>query len=912
MLAICKRYMSAIARISDVKPSERSENDQQELVHVYGGLRMVLNLLILLISHTPNTDMGQIAQYICRDKPETHPDFYQQNDFLVRMRLAVAPVIKELWEAEWLLNAPPAVSKNVIKCIQAIISGDNEIPRPELSAAEMLPSSGQGLLRPSVLPPDEDLISQITDMGFPRESAIRALARTQNNVSYATDFLLNNPFIDEPPAPAPAPAPVSVPAPAPGATSAVPGEAGTSRAAEEPLVDTAEPEEAAMETEDQSAAHTPTQDSQKAEETFVPEKTMEERRKELDIIRQSLVSNIGPLALRLADVQPVLIFDVRQVFIGPADKYQPEAVRCVINDIQKFSWAAYDVQEEPLAVRCRLLALILADSTKIVKQVSDKDGQALMDMLHALLLSQPIGTDVDQPLPKWLPALLLAMESLLVTSEEPRPIPLIVEGEEVPSHELVTGPRYAEARSTLFELCIRLLLIPSLPRDELLATLRMLVQLTRDHTMAAQFVHKDGVSLLLKRLDGPTGDASVTGFQSHIAIILRHLVEDPKVLSSVMTQEVKKLFNQFSRAKKTTEVLTYVRNSMAVAARDYQMFLDVTKELCSLVRPDVPNHQICLKEAATTKSEDDSETSKPEGSNQMQVDEAAHTSPVVTSETLESVVHFMIGELIVVGKIAHDALTVDSSSKSTKPASKGTGPKSGSGSAGEGSSAAAASGDSSDTTKKNDEAQEAHFYACFLMQCLSELLFSYEQCKIAFLAYPKKRNQTPAKDIFSRPKSVALSFLLKELITFGAFHVEPKFDARKRIILCNWAMSVLVALCVDNSPNSDSHAHQHEIGSIRKLVLESISKAIKDAPSHESIDARYGRTLALVDLCYRLLTVRFGMTPSKNSEAPMHLAKIMLEKNFVATLTGVLNDIDLNYPNMRSLVNTILRPLEYL
>ena len=75
MLAICKRYMSAIARISDVKPSERSENEQQELVHVYGGLRMVLNLLILLISHTPNTDMGQIAQYICRDKPETHPDF---------------------------------------------------------------------------------------------------------------------------------------------------------------------------------------------------------------------------------------------------------------------------------------------------------------------------------------------------------------------------------------------------------------------------------------------------------------------------------------------------------------------------------------------------------------------------------------------------------------------------------------------------------------------------------------------------------------------------------------------------------------------------------------------------------------------------------------------------------------------
>ena len=69
--------MDAISRISALKPSERSESDQQELVHAYGGLRMVLNLLILLISYNPNNDMGQIAQYICRNKPETHPDFFQ-------------------------------------------------------------------------------------------------------------------------------------------------------------------------------------------------------------------------------------------------------------------------------------------------------------------------------------------------------------------------------------------------------------------------------------------------------------------------------------------------------------------------------------------------------------------------------------------------------------------------------------------------------------------------------------------------------------------------------------------------------------------------------------------------------------------------------------------------------------------
>jgi E3 ubiquitin-protein ligase HUWE1 len=38
----------------------------------------------------------------------------------------------------------------------------------------------------------------------------------------------------------------------------------------------------------------------------------------------------------------------------------------------------------------------------------------------------------------------------------------------------------------------------------------------------------------------------------------------------------------------------------------------------------------------------------------------------------------------------------------------------------------------------------------------------------------------------------------------------------------------------------------------------------------------------------------------------------MLEKNFVATLTAALSEVDLNYPNVRGLVASILRPLENL
>ncbi|KAH8119411.1 hypothetical protein DFH11DRAFT_1782299 [Phellopilus nigrolimitatus] len=868
VLDTCRRYTDAIARISALKPTERSEDDKQELVHVYGGLKMALHLLYSMISFKPSVDAGQITQYISRDKAETHPDYYEPHDFLVKMRLAISPLIRDIWQSSWLVSAPPAVSKYVIQSVQEIIAGDNEVPRADFGS-EIMPTTGQGLLRPSA-PPGEDRIRQLTDMGFPRASAVRALSRTNNSVNFATEYLLSHPF-----------EPVAEEPPHVEAQAAETERAGDATAA---------------------PSHSESDDSNE-DTTMDAEETL--RRLQL----KWLLPKFTNLKRLLADAHSSLIFDVRHAFVGPSDKYQLDAIHCVVKDIETFSPAAYDVQEEPLSVRCRLLALILADSPKVVLEVSGKEEKSLMDLLHALLLSHPIGLDKDQSLPKWLPALLLSMESLLVSAEAPRSVALVPADQAIVIPELLTGPAYSEARTTLFELCIRLLHISTLSRDDFLATLRMLVQLTRDCNMASQLVQRDGVSLLLQRLKGHTGDETIAGFQSHIAIILRHLVEDRNALESIMKQEVKRLFsNPRTRA---VDMVTYVRNSASMAARDPQVFVKVTTDLCTLLRPDVPNHQIVSKsefpEASQPIAVPASSKADGESTNQMQVDSPSATSSSVSSDTLETVVHFMLSELLRVGKTASDNLRSESSSSSGHGGIGVPAPEANTVSNADESTAPAPTTSTPEgESETSNGAQDAHFYTCFLMQSLSELLFSYEHCKVAFLTYPKKRSQTPAKDVFARSKSAALNFLLSELVSFGAFNVEPKFDAKKRIILCNWAMSVIVALCVDSSDSSD-------LASTRKLVLESISRSIKDSPSHEAVDARYGRTLALADLCHRLLTVRFGSGSTKAmEETPMHLAKIMLEKNFVSTLTNVVSDVDLNYPNMRSLVAAILRPLEYL
>ncbi|KAI0072888.1 hypothetical protein K474DRAFT_316814 [Panus rudis PR-1116 ss-1] len=172
---------------------------------------------------------------------------------------------------------------------------------------------------------------------------------------------------------------------------------------------------------------------------------------------------------------------------------------------------------------------------------------------------------------------------------------------------------------------------------------------------------------------------------------------------------------------------------------------------------------------------------------------------------------------------------------------------------------------------------------------------------------------TPPKESGLKHRTAALQLLLSDLITFGTINPQVTPEGKRQVMLCNWAMSVIVALCVDTFPTQDIKDIPSERVSIRKFVLEAISRALKDIPASDSPDARYGRLLALIDLCYRLLSVRFNMGPRKvNDETPTDIAKIMLEKNFVATLTNALADVDLNNPGIRTVVAGILRPLEYL
>jgi E3 ubiquitin-protein ligase HUWE1 len=889
IVTICRSFISTISEHSHTRAEDRTEVANQALGHAYSGIKVALHLLHSLTSSKPIFESSQTILLLTRDKKDTDPDYFEPHNFLVKTRLAVLPIVRELWEAPWLVSSPQSLIKSVVQVVLEILNGDGEENPPDISphtvpGASSLSMGGPSLFRVTV--PDENRIRQLTDMGFSRPGAERALIRTQNNVNAATELLLSNPFRfqneSEPVAPQPQ-------------------EAGGSGEASGDAPPTAVEAPPSGSTSIQDDVASPSPDDQQAVEadSRPPGKSADEWRNELNSMREPLKLEVGRLALRLVDEHPDLIFDVHNAFVGRDDGYQRSSVRLLIDDIPSFAANSQD-REQHLAVRCRLLALVLNEAPASFAATVMGDEQDFMDVVLTLLLSFSINVAAKQTettIPKWLAALMLVAEALLSLSEDPRSITLPKEGDPIVTQEILTGPSYDKARAALFDFSLLLLVLPGLPRDELLASLRLLVFMTRDHDLAMQFVKRDGVPLLFKNLKSSSG--GVAGGQSYVSIILRHIVEDPVVLRHIMREEVQRFFSH--PRTRTVDATGYVRACNALALRDPKAFIDITKSLAQLERPFAYMSQILPKEQDNqeggTSSGESGKEPKPHTGSQAEI--TAHTLPS-PPEYFEAVVHFLVGELVEVVRSSPRPSEGASNSESTSP------------------EASSAEGGLSQPERKpaGEAAQDSkpdHYYSGFLMQSLTELMFSYDACKTAFLSYsPSKRSSIASKDA-TKGRLTALNFVLSDLVSFRTIDLDPSSDSRNKVPLCNWAMSLIVALCVDTSSSQPIKDVSPELIAVRKTVLEAVSRAIKDPSQSESLDARYGRLLALADLCYRLLTVRFNPGLRKpHEETPTHIAKIMLEKNFVSTLTNALAEVDLNYPNVRVVVAAMLKPLELL
>lgn len=702
------------------------------------------------------------------------------------------------------------------------------------------------------------------------------------------------------------------------------------------------------------------QQSTPAEETPTKQITIDDLNEERAAIRNDLIDK----CLEIINAHGGVTFQVADLITTAVNKSPDSSnLKSSVGStlvVALMSFAGDDdlrTSGKKIAAYAHLVALLLREKSFYNAVMSELKNY--LGMLLGFIKLSPNHSS-DEPSP-WIPPILLVVELLLSEDARPRKTkwsPPKDENDkfESPVLETVDPAVSPDERVQLLEAVLDIL--PRIGKDESLAlsVLRILVILTRSRSMAQVVGEKKNIQRLFvaaKQLAG----ASSARIQGPLMLILRHIIEDDETVKQIMRSEIKSFFDQ-NRQQRTLDINSYLRGLAATAIRSPEFFVEITNEMVKFNRWSYANSESTGSRANTLALKDpfapgsdpgakpaedpvqptvqatgdlslhDVKASTEETDDQMpdasKVAPPEHKVPIV--ENPDGVIHFLLCELL-------NYKDVEDKDQATAPAAPST-PQATPSTPDVNMAEADSSPSTEASTPKEDkpkppgkeefkpESHPIYIYRCFLLQCLTELLASYNRTKIEFINF--KRSAPPQAMTPSKPRSSVVNYLLTDLIPAGTVDSAASSVAyRKKTTTSSWADSVLVALLaktgeqlVDKSREPSDGEDEPDLLFVRRFVLENVLKAYKEAStSNEALETKYSRMLSLAVLMGHIMNGKEAIGATDTSLANRshnQLRRVMFEKGFITALTASIADVDLNFPGAKETVRQILKPLKVL
>lgn len=943
-------------------------DDEEALFNLaLGGIKVILTLYSQLINSKYLLEANQtMAMQTRRDNDRERHDSFVTQQFLVELRLAVVGPVKHLWDSELLDKATSSVVETLIDILKNILEGDSE--GEAYKRADNRPMRAPFTRRTWRVRNGEHL-QRLKDLGFDEDLAREALYRCNDNMNMAREYCnerKNNPRANRLPVPeydlrTPYNASPSRPPVEEGMSDSTEGPAAAASAeTSDSLLAPAEPSHADV----MNGSTRPTQTSLPLYFTIMNARVMTAETitvEDLEDERNEIRANLIDRSLDVLNTHNNVTFQLSDLITAAVSKAnEPAVIRAEIGNtlIQSLVSLQPDGESPPdgkrISATAHLLALVIQDKD-FYEAALDPISESFSTLLSFIDVGSYQSTGeakrVDEPAP-WIGQILLIIERLLAEDCQPHQIqwnpPASIDAplEEQPVAELPPSVVDQEDKNVLFDHLMDVM--KKIGKDESMAlsVVRVLVILTRNRYLAKRMGDQPNLRrlfLMVKQLAGISNDR----LQSAFMLVLRHVIEDDETIRQIMRSEIHAMFE--GRDRRQTDTTSYTRQMYHLAIRAPEIFVEVTNEKLMLARYESSQRPqvLALKKpeegsAKSAELQTENGTSAEKAGDPLKAEGVKPSTesakePVIEKskpqdlklpvvENPDGVVHFLLNELLTYKEVedkesSAPQQSTDAQAKEATPVDvemfNGT---------------ATPPPTLEDSTplqepKKSDKPEfkadehPIYIYRCFLLQCLTELLSCYNRTKIEFINFSRKadpRTSTPSK-----PRSGILNYLLNALLPFGTVSHADDLAFRKKYSTSNWAISVVVSLCSKTGEHgfvktADSPDDEPELLFVRKFVLEHALKAFKDAnTSSEALDMKYSRLLTLADLFNRMLTSKPNSGNSSFSvdmllASQKQLARIMYEKNFISILTGVIADIDLNFPNAKRAVKYILRPLKLL
>ncbi|CAL3973447.1 unnamed protein product [Diplocarpon coronariae] len=942
------------------------------------GVKAILKLYCQIVNGKNLTEAVQTLSLQSRSERDRRTHLFSPGQLLVELRMAILPYVRSLWGSTLIEKGSSQISEKLIEVIRTISTADFEANVQKRADKPVV--HDKGLRRTFKI--TADLLNLLTAEGQNDvDLAQEALYRCSNNIGFATEYCRM--FSSDPSQRNPIPngdltpsTPEIVPSRPQTSTST-----NTTIPADQPMTENLED---VVQNSNQNAApavatasddapnfdHILSQYSAGASASellasaasslprpppkeVVPVRrvTVDDLNEERALIREDLIDK----CLEVINAHNTLTFEVADLITTVVNKSDdPPSQRNVLSEtlvIALMSFASEDDLKgtgEKVAAYANLLALMLRD--KLFYAASIESLKENLDSLIAFIrLSPEHSADDKSP---WVSQILLIVEMLLSEDARPQKTKWTLPKDEndtpePPVLEMAEPSFPPDKRSELLDKILEIL--PRIGKDDglALAVLRILVILTRNRSTAQVMGEKKNIQRLFvmaKQLAG----ASSARIQSPVMIILRHIIEDDETVKQIMRSEIKS-YLETNRQARSIDEKVYLRGLAHTALRNPELFVEVTNEMVKFSRWTYQAHQgrsahtLVLKDTATetaSKTTDDSVQPTVQATEDLTIEDVKTSTEVVDAEMSDvfkpvvvdqrlpvvenpdGVIHFLLCELINYRDVEDkEPAPVSTTAENTGAASNGDISMADLPTA---ESVPAKDVKSPKAVFKQDFKAEDHpiyIYRCFILQCLTELLSSYNRTKIEFINF--KRSAPPQSMTPSKPRSSVVNYLLFDLIPIGTLDHAENTVLRKKLVTSNWADSVLTALLcktgeqpIDKTREPYDSENEPNLLFVRRFVLENVLKAYTQASmSVEPLDVKYARMLSLADLMTHFMTGKenVGLTDTSiASTSQKQLRRIMFEKGYVAALTASIADIDLNFPGAKRAVKYILRPLKTL
>lgn len=159
-------------------------DDEGRLNSCYGGIKIILNFYSQITNSKPITEAAQTVALTSNDRDRGHMHFFSPPQFLVELRMAVLPVVRSIWESDFMDVTLEPIVKSVMEILRTILDGGEE--HGSFKRGDKLPSRGKAALR--TYPLRDENIAFLTEKTYDQDLAREALYRCMNVQNAAEEY----------------------------------------------------------------------------------------------------------------------------------------------------------------------------------------------------------------------------------------------------------------------------------------------------------------------------------------------------------------------------------------------------------------------------------------------------------------------------------------------------------------------------------------------------------------------------------------------------------------------------------------------------------------------------------------------------------------------------------------------------